>query len=397
MTREVLLGIDFGTSYTSAGCLVDGRVELVLDSGDPTIPSVVHVPERGGVAIGRAAVPHLVTHPGTTVASAKRLMGIDLGASGDLRRVAATLPYRVTASPAGGLVLHLGAQEWAVEQVAAAVLDRVRHLAEQRFGAVVRRAVVTASAVASPGYRRALERAVRLAHLELLEVVAEPIAGALAFGVHGQDVARRLLICDFGGGTFDVSALAQEGLRFRVAATGGDAFLGGDDLDQALVDAVASIIYRRARFDLHRDAVRRQHLTLRCEAVKRALSTAPEARLSMRDAFLENHTRRDLDVVIERSWAEALWAPLLDRALAAVDATLARARWRDEEVDQVVLIGGTSLVPRFQALVRARFDHVEVTASELAGVAVAMGATILTARHGGAGRVPVLEPAASPC
>lgn len=382
MNREIILGVDFGTSYTSAGALVDGRVELVVDQGDPMIPSVVHVPERGPPLVGRAAVAQLVHQPGSTVASIKRLMGSDLGEHGALRRLAPTVPYRIAASPTGGVLLKLRGQDWAAEQIAAAILDRVRALAEQRFGAPITRMVVTASAVASARYHAALYKAARLAHLEILEVIAEPIAGALAFGFHADPTPRRTLICDFGGGTFDVTAMIQAGTRFQAVAVGGDPFLGGDDLDEVMVQAVAGSIYKRARFDLLHDAVRRQVLALRCESAKRSLSSATETRLLMRDAYLEDGGGRDLNVILERRWAEALWEPLFARALAAVDDTLARAGWRDEDVAQVALIGGTSLVPRFQQLVRARFAHVEVTASDRASVAVAMGATLLTARHG---------------
>ncbi len=392
VTREIILGVDFGTCYTSAGCLVDGRVELVVESGDPMIPSVVHLPERGPPLVGRAAVSLLAAQPAATVVSVKRLMGSDLGEHGAMRRLAPTVPYRIAATAAGGVVLKLRNQDWAVEQIAAALLDRVRTLAEQRFGAQVRRMVVTASAVASARYHASLYKAARLAHLEILEVIAEPIAGALALGLHANLEPRRTLVCDFGGGTFDVTAMIQAGHRFQAVAIGGDPFLGGDDLDEAMVQAVAGSIYKRARFDLLKDVVRRQLLLQRCESVKRSLSTATEARLMMRDAYVENHAGRDIDVVIERRWAEAVWEPLFVRALAAVDDTLARAGWRDVDVAQVALLGGTSLVPRFQELVRARFAHVQITATDLASVAVAMGATLLTSRHGQRhGDVPVLE------
>ncbi len=393
MARDLVLGVDFGTSYTSAGAFVDGRVELVVDNGDPMIPSVVHVPARGPLVVGHAAVGHLAAHPGTTVASIKRLLGSDLSEAGAIRRLAPTLPYRITAGAGGRALLQLGSHAFAAEQIAAAIFDRVRSLAEQRFGASIRRAVVTASAVAPPGYVEALRRAARLAHLEIVEVLAEPIAGALAVGMHGRPASRRLLVCDFGGGTFDVTTMNQAGLRFQSIATGGDPFLGGDDLDEAMVQELAGLVFRRARFDLLRDVVRRQVLAQRCESAKRALSSASEARMNMRDAYIEDGAGRDINIVLERTWAERLWDPLFARALTAVDDTLNRSRWSDTDVDEVVLIGGTSLVPRFQAWVSQRFEHVEVTSTDIANVAVAMGATLLTARHGpGGAAVPVLEP-----
>ncbi len=392
VSREILLGVDFGTSYTSAGALIDGRVELVVDNGDPMIPSVVHIPDRGPAVVGRVALNLLPSHPSATVASIKRLMGSELGDASELRRLAPTVPYRITSSAAGGIVLKLRNQDWAVEQIAAAILDRVRVLAEQRFGAQVRRIVVTSSAVATPGYHVSLRKAARLAHLEVLEIVPEPVAGALALGMHAHAEPRRVLICDFGGGTFDVTAMLQAGTRFRALAIGGDPFLGGDDLDSAMVQALAGLIYTRSRFDLLRDNVRRQILQSRCESAKRSLSTALEARLNMREAYVEDGASRDVNVILDRAWTQPVWDPLFKRALAAVDDTMARAGWTDDQVDHVALIGGTSLVPRFQELVRARFAHVEITATDLANVAVAMGATLLTGRHGVAhADGPVLE------
>lgn len=386
-----MLGVDFGTSYTSAGALIDNQVHLVVDSGDAMIPSVVYLPDRGAPEVGARAVPHLMSEPTTTVASIKRLMGARRDDDA-VRRLGPTVPYRLGYTPAGQLVLKARNQDWAPEQIAGYVLGRVRALAEQRFGATIRKIVATASAVATPAYQAALRKAARLAYVDIVEMVAEPIAGALAVGLHAQPEHRRLAILDFGGGTFDVTLVEQRGRRFSIVATGGDPFLGGDDLDQAMVSALAGLVFRRARFDLLRDVVRRAALTLRCESVKRALSTEAEARLSMRDAYLENGEGRDLGLVIERSWCEPLWDPLFTRATTEVNRVLARATWTADEVDEVALIGGTSLVPRFQDHVRSLFPRLTVAAAPGAHVAVATGATLLAARHQpGAGEVPALS------
>jgi molecular chaperone DnaK (HSP70) len=261
---------------------------------------------------------------------------------------------------------------------------------------VVRRAVVTIPAGATPTYLDSLALAARLAHLEIVQVAAEPVAGVLALGLHGRPIKQRLVVCDFGGGTFDVSCVAQDGLRFEPVATYGDTALGGDDLDLALAEAIAGIIYQRARFDVLNDHVRRGQLIRRCEGVKRQLSTAPHATLSMRDAYVEHGEFRKLDVVVERSWIEPRWAPLIERALTKIATALARAGWRTDQVDRVALIGGSSLVPAFRNAIAHAFGADKILAEPIAMVAVAMGATLLTARHIGAGMVPVLPAGTMP-
>lgn len=389
MSRSILLGVDFGTTYTSAGAIIDDRVALVTDEADPCIPSVVHLPDSGPVRVGRRAVARSLAEPDATVRSVKRLMGW-----GDdpvaMRSLARSVPYPIAGLPSGAVALTIRRREWAAEQIAGYILDRVRCLAEQQFAGRVKGVVVSTSAVATPRYHTALRSAARMARLEVIDTVSEPIAGALAVGLHARADRRRVLVCDFGGGTFDVALLEQDGLRFQVVATGGDPFLGGDDLDQAMVQALAGIIYRRARFDILHDQVLREALTTRCEAVKRQLSTANEATLVMREAYLQHGQRHDLDVRIDRAWVEPLWHPLFARGLGEVDRLLASVGWDIDDVGEVVLIGGTALVPRFQQLVRERFARSSVTISGRANVDVAIGATLMTGRHLDAGIVPVL-------
>src|SRR6185295_6175569 len=231
------------------------------------------------------------------------------------------------------------------EQIAGAILTRVREIAETRFGGRRSKAIITASAAAPAGYRDALARAAKVAHLDLLEVIPEPIAGALAVGLHAEAADRKLLVCDFGGGTFDVSALVQSGLRFTPVATSGDQYLGGDDLDHEIAEALAGLIVKRTRYDIHKDAVRWSELLFRCEMAKRQLTSANEVPFAMRDAYVDRGRSHNLDFTLERAWVEARWAPLFEHAASAVGDALRRAGWRPADVDQVALIGGGALVP----------------------------------------------------
>jgi molecular chaperone DnaK len=390
----VVLGIDFGTSYSSAGTLVGGRVELVPDDGDPMMPSLVYLPPRGGApVVGRRAVNHALSDPTSTIASVKRFLGMN--ADDDLvDTLSAGVPYKLRGQN-GKLVVCAGGREYAAEQLAAEILGRLRELAEHRFGGRISKAVVTVPAAATREYVASLQRAARIAHLELVQVVAEPVAGALALGLHGESANRRILVCDFGGGTFDVTAIVQQDRRFVPIATGGDALLGGDDLDLALASAIGGLVYKRSKFDMLTDLVRRTQLLQRCESAKRQLSTAVEARLVMRDAYLEDRDYKQLNMALARGWVEPFWQPLVDRAITCVRRTLARAQWVSQEVDKVVLIGGGSMVPLFQRCMGQILPRERISSTPLAGVAVAMGATLLTGPHSGRGEVPLADPSAA--
>ncbi len=394
MAREIILGIDFGTSCTSAGALVGDRVELVQDNGDVVIPSVVYAPSRGALEVGRRAIMRVLNDPSAVIRSVKRVLGARPG-SLLVRRYAASAPFPVD-SAGDHVCFKLPSGDYAPEQIVASVLGRVRDLAEQRFGARARKAVVTMSACPPDGYCEALVRAARIAHLEIVQVVAEPIAGALAVGVHAQPGERKLVVCDFGGGTFDVSAIVQSGLRFTPVGTSGDPYLGGDDFDEALAEGLAGMVYRKSGYDLHKDTVRWSELTFRCENAKRQLSSDREVQLVMREAYVHGGRPHDLEVVLDRAWAEARWAPLVSRAQEVITELMSRSGWRFDDVDNVAMIGGTSLIPSFRRMVSGLFSPHRLLASPRADVSVALGAVLLTARFGSEPRaVPVLEMAAA--
>ncbi len=377
MPRELVLGIDFGSSTTIAGALVGDRIELVQDNGGSVIPSIAFVPDRGGLEVGHRAAARQWTDPSRVVRSVKRLLGLP-SSSELVRRYAAGVPFQVDLT-SDKPVLKL-AQSIAPEQIAAAILAHVRDLAEKRFGLTPKRAVITLSADAPHGYREAITKAARIAHLEVLDLVAEPIAGTLALDLHMQSAHRRVVVCDFGGGTFDVSAVLQEGLRFRPVAVYGDHFLGGNDLDDVMAEAIAAIVYRNSRYDLHRDVVRWNELVLRCESAKRQISSGTSAPLVMRDAYLHAGVRKDLRLTLEGPWAEATWHAKLARTADVVGELLRRAGWRPQDVDVVGLIGGSSMIPAFRRQMSSLFGVGRVTLADAPELAVAQGATLLTAR-----------------
>jgi molecular chaperone DnaK (HSP70) len=404
MSRDHILGIDFGSSSTVAGVLIGDRIELAQDAGGVVIPSVVYVPDRGPPEIGRRASARQLTEPTRVVRSVKRILGLPADAE-LVRHYAASVPFRVehaagapsrpsavglgdAAGPPARpstigdrITFKLASGDVVPEQVAAWILARVRELAEQRFGGRIRKAVMTMSAAAPAGYRDALVRAARIAHLDIVDLVAEPIAGALALDLHTRPAQRRIVVCDFGGGTFDVSAVVQQHMAFTPIAAHGDHYLGGDDLDSALAEAIAGLVYRSSHYDMHKDAVRWNELVLRCESAKRQLSSCAEAPLAMRQAYISNGNYKDLQLLVDHPWVEAVWGPLRVRLTGVVHELLRRASWRAEDVEVVGLIGGSSLVPMFRAAMADIFGQDKLLITPDAELAVAQGATLLTARH----------------
>ena len=269
-----VLGIDLGTSYSSAGAMIDGRLELVRDDGDAMIPSVVHLPARGTPSIGHRAVAYAATDPASTVTSVKRLLGL-----GDPALLAANLPYPVK-SVNGRVVLQAGGRDYAVEQIAVLILTRC----------------ASSPSAASAGRSR---------------------------------------------------APCSRSPQARASCT-----------------------------SLRCAAPRLAHLQ-RCEAAKRALSTARVARVLIREGYIERGAYRDLDFALTRELVEPLWQPLIDRAIDRVQAAPAAARWAPAEVDRVILIGGGAMVPLFRAAMARALPADRITSTPLAGVAVAMGATVL--------------------
>ncbi|MCP4443914.1 MAG: Hsp70 family protein [Myxococcales bacterium] len=377
---EIILGIDFGTSYSSAAALINGEIQWVLDRGDAMIPSVVHLPAKGTPEVGMTAHMRLATHPNTTVQSVKRLLGRRLE-DREVRLLDAGVGYQIVPGPRRMAALKIGGQTYACEQVASSVLSYLRDLAEKRFGRRIRKVIIAVPADSEPSYVSALRRAARISHLELLQVIPEPIAGALSLGLHGAPCDRRVAVCDFGGGTFDATLIEQKGVQFTPFACHGDTLLGGDDFDEILAEEVANSVQRRCGFNMRNDVVRWHHLRMRCESAKRILSSEEEAYLRMPAAYVEQGQQRNIDLLLDRKWVEAKWQPLIERMRNVLARLLCSSRWAPSEVEEVILIGGTSLIPMVRRNIAEFFEREQVTSNDYANVAVAYGATLQTAGH----------------
>lgn len=376
---EIVLGIDFGTTYSAAAALVNGRLEMVLDQGDAAIPSMVYVPRRGDPQVGQRAVNRMLTEPGSVVRSVKRVLGRPFEDSA-IRVFSAGVPYAVRPGPQNTVVFEINRQELAAEQLASYMFGHIRRLAEARFGPRSFRAVVGMPVRCPPGYKKAIRRAARIAGIEVVEMVPEPVAGARALGLRDSPEPELVSVVDFGGGTLDVSVLHHKNGQLLPLATGGDEMLGGDDFDQAIAEGVAGAVFQRSQFDIHRDTERWQRLLSRAEAVKCSLSFHDEAPFRLRDAYVDGGQRCDIDTVVDRPWADGRWAPLLSRAAEIALRVSAPIRSQSGASSRVFLLGGTSMIPAVQRVMRERLgDNVHV--HERSDLAVVVGLAMYASRY----------------
>ncbi|MGC3999262.1 MAG: Hsp70 family protein [Anaeromyxobacter sp.] len=378
-SQELVLGIDLGTTYSTAAAVIDGRIHFALDGrGEASIPSVVHFPKSGPPLVGSDAVRQRSADPQNTVQGIKRILG--RGADSPAARLLdAAAAFRIKSQPGhpeAAVVVRTG--EYTATEVASLILRYLRERAELRFGRRIGKAVMTVPVKANQAVRDAMVRCGRMAGLEVIRIVSEPSAGAVARGFGGPGVGPApVLVYDFGGGTLDASVVQRDGPRLRVLSAGGDDCLGGDDFDGAFARWMASGIYRLHGIDVTRDAVVWDRIQRQCELAKRALSASLEARLQVRDAFTMGGRTQHLDYLVRREHLAPHWAELVDRSIAAAAQTVSEAGLTDAaQLGAVLLIGGTTYVPQVRTGVAQAFARPCVV-EEDPQTAVARGAALL--------------------
>ncbi|CAN5282603.1 molecular chaperone DnaK [soil metagenome] len=344
MSRAV--GIDLGTTNSVVAVIDhDGAPRILTTSeGATTMPSLVWFSPDGPV-VGEAARAGLDHSPDCTIFGAKRLLGRRFDHP-EIRKLARTLPYELTAAPNGATWVQLAAgRAISPEEISALILRELRRNAEAFLAEPVTRAVITIPAWYDAAQRQATKDAAQIAGLTVLRLLSEPTAAALGHGAHrGHD--RRYLVCDLGGGTFDVAVVDVEGGVFEVLATTGDPFLGGEDIDRVLVDNLVRDVRQARGIDISSDAIAIERLRLAAQRTKHELSDHASAKLLIAElAQLPSGRGVEYSRVVRRDALE-LWAsPLFKRLEAPVTEALERAGRRREAVDEVLLVGGSTRIP----------------------------------------------------
>jgi molecular chaperone DnaK len=353
MARRVV-GIDFGTTYTSVAAAVANRVQILpWPDGSRAIPSVVAFTGPGRAVVGAEARDRQLRDPRRVVASAKRLLGRTLD-DPELAAHLAQAAFDRATGPDGRLVVEMWGEPYATAQLCGYLLDAARINAERVLGHAVDRAVVTVPVSFSAERIQLVRRAGQLAHLDVVEVIEEPSAAALACR-HTPGFGGLIGVYDFGGGTFDFSVVEASGGDFRVLTTAGDSWLGGDDLDYAVAEAASNLFWRVHGIDLRLRVVEWQHLLASAEKAKRDLSVVDAATLFVPEVLHTPHGAQDLRIKVTRDRVEPIWAPAIERSLHTCISALAALGKRPSDLSAIYLSGGTSYVPAVRRALSQRF------------------------------------------
>lgn len=385
---EVILGIDLGTSFSTAAAVIDGKLHFALDSrGEACFPTVVHFPKVGAPVVGHEADRHREHDPANTFFGFKRVIG-RTSESPATKVLDASAPFKLVLKPTQEVAVKARAAAVSATELAAIVLRHLKDRAVQRFNREITKAVLTVPALSTPATRAAMVKAAQRAGLEVLRLVQEPVAGAVAHGANPK--APPFIVYDFGGGTFDAAVVRGNGAGLELLAAGGDDCLGGDDLDLAFSRYIANGLWKIRRLEAQKDAVLWTRIVRQCEQVKRALSNAPQVRYQLKDAFTD--LQPDLDIVINRDQVAPVWTELVQRSLDATDATVKKSGLERPELAGALLIGGTTFVHQVRTAVNGMFSG-KVLLEKDPQTAVARGAAIVAANPEVAGP-DVFAPAA---
>jgi heat shock protein 1/8 len=377
MGSEVAIGIDLGTNYSCVAFLQAGKVEVIPNFfGNHLTPSVVAYTNRGQL-VGETAVDQRDSNPENTVSDVKRLLGRrfdDPVIKPDL----AYFPYKVV-DDRGRITIEVECQgqtrQVTPEQVSASILHKIKETAEAHLGYKVKKAVITVPAFFDNKQRQATLDSAKIAGIEVLRLLNEPTAAAIAFDLDTKSESRgplNVLVYDLGGGTFDVSVLTIDGAVVQVKGVAGDNHLGGEDFDNRVLDYLADEFAFKFGKDLGSNKRATRRLRTACERAKRVLSTIAETKIEL-DCL---HEGVDFTTRLSRAKFEELCLDLFQYTLLSVDAALANAGMQKSDIDEIILVGGCTRIPKIQQIIKEHFDGKEVNTSIDAEEAVVVGAAI---------------------
>jgi len=370
-----VIGIDLGTTNSCVAVMEGGQARVIENTeGARTTPSVVAFTEDGERLIGQPARRQAVTNPEQTFFAIKRLIGRTMN-DPTVKKDANMVPYKIVPGDNGDAWVEGRDKKYAPAEISAFILQKMKETAESYLGEKVEKAVITVPAYFNDAQRQATKDAGKIAGLEVLRIINEPTAAALAYGLDKTEQSRTIAVYDLGGGTFDISILEIGDGVFEVKATNGDTFLGGEDFDMRIVDYLADEFKKENGIDLRKDKLALQRLKEEAEKAKKELSSATSYEVNLPFITADASGPKHLNLKVSRAKLEALVEDLIKRTIEPCKAALKDAGLSTGQIDEIVLVGGMTRMPKVQEAVKAYFGkepHRGVNPDEV----VAMGAAI---------------------
>ena len=374
-----IIGIDLGTT-NSCVAIMDGKTPKVIENAEGvlTTPSVVAFLEDGERLVGQPAKRQAVTNPANTLFAIKRLIGRNYN-DPLVEKDKGMVPYDIVKGPTGDAWVKAQEKDYSPQQVSAFILQKMKEAAEQHLGEKVDKAVITVPAYFNDAQRQATKDAGKIAGLEVLRIINEPTAAALAYGLEKND-GKKIVVYDLGGGTFDVSVLEIGDGVFEVKATNGDTFLGGEDFDLRVVDFLAEDFKKETGVDLRNDKLALQRLKEEGEKAKKELSFTAQYEVNLPFISMNASGPLHLNIKLTRAKLESLVDDLVSKTLGPCEQALKDAGLKKSEIDEVILVGGMTRMPKVVETVKAFFGrepHTGVNPDEVVALGAAIQAGVL--------------------
>src|SRR5499426_3865929 len=372
-----IIGIDLGTTNSVVAVMEGGEPVVITNpEGSRLTPSVVAFTKSGERLVGQVAKRQAVTNPENTIFSIKRFMG---RRHSEVTEEMKMVPYAVVSAPNGDVRVKIGDKDYAPPEISAMVLQKLKQAAEEYLGQPVTRAVITVPAYFNDAQRQATKESGKIAGLEVMRIVNEPTAAALAYGLDKKK-DETIAVYDFGGGTFDISILEVGEGVVEVKATNGDTHLGGDNLDQRVIDWIVTEFKKSDGIDLSKDRMALQRLKEAAEKAKMELSTVMETDINLPFITADASGPKHLSMKLTRSKFEQLVDDLLQKTVGPTKQALADAGLDPSKIDEVVLVGGSTRIPKVQQIVKELFGkepHKGVNPDEVVAIGAAVQAGVL--------------------
>ncbi|MGH9406399.1 MAG: molecular chaperone DnaK [Terriglobia bacterium] len=373
-----IIGIDLGTTNSVVAVMEGGEPAVIANpEGSRTTPSVVAFTKSGERLVGQTAKRQAITNPENTIYSIKRFMGRRYN---EVQTEIKTVPYKVIEGPNGDVRVQILGKSYSPPEISAQILAKMKDAADQYLGEKVTQAVITVPAYFNDSQRQATKDAGKIAGLEVLRIVNEPTAAALAYGLDKKE-DETIAVYDFGGGTFDISILEVGGGVVEVKSTNGDTHLGGDDIDKRVIDWIVDEFRKDQGIDLSKDRMALQRLKEAAEKAKMELSTLLETEINLPFVTADASGPKHLLLKLTRARFEQMCEDIFQRSVAPVKQALQDAGVGPEKIDEVVLVGGSTRIPRIQQIVKDLFNgkepHKGVNPDEVVAVGAAVQAGVL--------------------